>query len=63
MLEGEHGGQVMLNRQLCKFCSMLGESRARQHHHQLRSAFRRGFECASEVVGWDFQLQRLHLEI
>jgi len=54
---------VMLNRQLCKLCYMLGENRTRQHHHKLRSAFRRGFECASEVVGWDFQLQRLHLEI
>src|SRR5262245_18478361 len=41
---------------------MLGESRARLHQHQLRSAFRHGFEYASEVVSGVY-LERLHLQI
>jgi hypothetical protein len=62
MPEGEHGRQAMLNRLLCNVCSMLGESKARLHHHQLRSAFRRGFACVSEVVSWVY-LERLHQQI
>src|SRR5262249_62254456 len=63
MLEGEHGRQAMFNRELCNFCSMLGENRARLHQHQLRSTLRRRrFEYASEVVSWVY-LERLHLQI
>ena len=49
-------------RKLCELLAMFDEGGARLHYHKLRSAFRCGFEYASEVVSW-VHLERLHLQI
>ena len=63
MLEGKHGGQPVLNGKLCKLGATFGEGWTRQHHHQLRPTRGRRLECSSEIVRWNFKLQRLDLEI